>query len=108
MSFTTRNLYADITIWTIASKDGHGKPTWTTSYAKGRWETKQEKTVDAQGNDLISNAVVFLDTDVSTGSYLYEGISTDTSPPSTAREVKNFSKIPNIRGTQFERKAILK
>lgn len=108
MGFPTRNLTSDITIFTIASKDIYGKPTWTTSTAKGRWEYKQEKTIDAQGNDFMSNAVVYLDTDVTTGSYLYEGISTDSSPPSTAREVKNFSKIPGIRGTYYERKAILK
>ena len=108
MSWVTRNLTSIITTWTIASRDGYGKPTWTKGSAKGRWEQRQEKAVDPQGNEFLSNAVVFLDTDVTTGDYLYQGTSTESSPPSTAREVKAFTKIPDIRGVLFERKAILK
>lgn len=107
MSFVTRNLTSTITIWSVASVDVYMNPTYTVSYAKGRWEDKQQKTVDSLGNEIISNAVVFIDRDVPIGSFLNNGLSTSLTPITTAREVRNFSKIPNITGRLFERKAIL-
>ena len=108
MSWTQRNLRQKITLWVVSSKDVYGKPTYTSSIIKGRWEDKQQNTVDSEGNDLVSNATVFVGIDIATGSYLYNGVSEETSPAAGSREVKNFSKIPNIRGNIYERKAILK
>lgn len=109
MSWVTRNLRQTVTRWTPSgARDLYGNQSWTRSTLKGRWEDTQVKTVDSQGNELISNAVVYLDSDVATGDYLFLGNSTDSTPPSTAREVKNFSKIPSLRLDTYERKAVLR
>lgn len=108
MSWIKRNLRETITVWTVASTDVYDKPTYTRSTVKGRWEDKQVKTIDVNGKEIVSYALVFVDTDVIIGSYLYQGTSTATSPVSGSREVANFAKIPSIKGTQYERKAILK
>ena len=108
MGWVNRNLKQTITVFSAGTKDLYGNPTWSVSTVKGRWEDKQTKTVDSNGDELISNAEVFLDTDVSVGDYLYLGTTASTSPPATSREVKNFSKTPDIRVTQYIRKAFLK
>jgi len=108
MAWTQRNLVDVITVWTIGTKDIYGKPTWDSKLTKGRWEYKQEKTVDFLGNEFTSNATVFLLIDVQPGDYLQMGRSVGCVPDETAREVRNFSKIRSIRGNLFERKATLK
>jgi len=108
MGWLERNLKQTITRWAAGSMDVYGNPTWTRTVIRGRWEDRQEKVVDGQGNELISNSIVFLNSDVEIGDYLYLGLDTSAVPPSGAREVKNFSKIPSIRFDQWERKAVLK
>ena len=108
MSFITNNLFQDITKWTAGAKDRYGAPTWSAPVTiKGRWEDKQVKTTNFQGNDIISNSIVYVDVDLSFGDYIYLGISTATSPPAAAKEVRNFSKIPSLKNKFFQRKAIL-
>lgn len=108
MPWVTRNLRQTATRWTIASKDIYGKPTYTRSSVKCRWEDNMRKSVDTQGVEFISSAMVWLPIDISVGDYLFLGTSTATAPPDDAREVGNFGKIPNIKATQFERKAVLR
>lgn len=108
MNFVTRNLFEDITVWVAGTTDIYGNPTWSSpSTIKGRWEDKQVKAVDARGDEIISQAVVYVDTDVALGDYIYQGVSTATSPPVSAKEVRNFSKIPSLKGNIYQRKVIL-
>jgi hypothetical protein len=108
MSFITRNLNQNITIWTAGATDVYGTPTWSSpTTIKGRWEDKQIKTVDYQGNDIISNAIVYTEIDIALGDYVYLGISADTTPPTSAREVRNYSKIPDLKNKMYLRKIIL-
>jgi hypothetical protein len=108
MSFITRNLNQNITIWTAGATDVYGTPTWSSpTTIKGRWEDKQIKTVDYQGNDIISNAIVYTEIDIALGDYVYLGISADTTPPTSAREVRNYSKIPDLKNKMYIRKIIL-
>lgn len=109
MSWITRSLKQTITRWTPSgAPDMYGNTSWTISYVKGRWEDTQIKTVDTNGVDFISNAVVYLASDVITGDFLALGTFSTPTPYSTAREVKNVSKIPSIRGNVIERKAVMK
>ena len=108
MGFHTRNFYQDATYWTAGAKDLYGNPTWSSPVTvKCRWEDKQVKTIDFQGNEIISNSIVYLDVDLTLGDYLYNGISTDSSPPISAKEVRNFSKIPSLKGNAYQHKVIL-
>ena len=97
-----------MTKWSAGSTDIYGNPTWSSPITlKCRWEDKQIKTKDFQGNDIISNSIVYVNEDLSFGDYIYLGVSTASSPPAAAKEVRNFSKTPNINATSYERKVIL-
>lgn len=108
MSFTKRNLKQVITIFSVTGVDVYGTPTYSPRASKGRWEDSQVKFVDDLGIESLSTAVVFLIEDVELGNYLLLGASTSTTLPAAAREVKSFSKIPDIRFKTFLRKAILR
>jgi hypothetical protein len=106
--FFERNLKQTATLWTKGALDAYGNPTWSTPVAiKVRWEETRQKTMDAKGNTIISNAVVYAMNDIVPGSYLYLGSSSASSPPSTAWEVKAFNKIPSLKADKFERIAFL-
>jgi hypothetical protein len=97
-----------MTYWVAGAKDVYGKPTWSTPISvKCRWEDKQQKAVDFRGNDIVTRSIVYVGVDMVLGTYLYLGISTALTPPTDARELKGFNKIPSVKGTEFERKALL-
>ena len=50
-----------------------------------------------------------MDTDITIGDYLALGASTSASPVTltSAFEVKDFRKVPDLRGNFFSRRAIL-
>lgn len=102
----------DITYWAIATQDGYGGYTFPAPVVvKGRWEEKQELFRDAKGDEAMSQAIVYVDTDVVLRGYLAEGDQTATADPTQlpgqAYEIKQYLKIPDLRGNEVERKAIL-
>lgn len=108
MSYITRNLTSTITVWGQGSLDIYGNAAFSTPVAiKGRWEDRNDLFRDNTNNELVSKAVVYVDTDVSVGSFVYLGTSTASSPPPNSWEVKAFRKIPNLSGTESERKCYL-
>lgn len=107
----TRNLKQTIVWWRKTGKDGYGKPVLADPIEiAGRWEDKQRKIV-SQGEEIISQAMIFVDRDIAIGDWLFLGrlsdlsSSEEASPFVLAKEVKSFDKTPNIKGTAFERKA---
>lgn len=78
---------------------------------KCRWEDKQDQTIDAKGKEIISKAYVYFpDTQqVGIGGYLLLGISTNLDPRqvTSAWEIKNTNRVPNIRNLQALITAIL-
>ena len=110
MSYITRNLRQTITYWSPSTPDGFGgKSFGSPTTLNGRWEDKVVEFVDPEGRESVSQAIVYTDTDVSLGGFLYNGTSTASDPNSVdgAREIRNFSKTPNLKANQFERKVIL-
>lgn len=109
MSYITRNLLESITAYTPGTPDGYGGLSFSKITVKARWEEKREMFRDSNGNETVSVAIVYVDTDVPVGGYLYHGLSTASSPTglTEAREVRGFSKIPNLRQTEYERKCFL-
>jgi len=108
MAFVTRNHKQNLTYWTRGANDAYGNPSWNNPIqVKCRWEDRNDKAVDFQGNEVITRSVVYVGVDMGIGTYLFEGLSTDLTPPTDALELKGFSKIPSISGKVFERKAIL-
>ena len=101
----------DITVWQPGVNDGFGGFTFPApTLIKGRWEQKQELFMDPKGEELMSEAIVYIDTDVTIGQYIAEGDQTAIADPTTlsdAHRIKQYMKIPDLRFNSFERKAIL-
>lgn len=98
------------TYWAISGNDGFGGMTFSSPTTLSvRWQDVSERFIDEAGAEKVSRAKVFLQEDVTLGSYLYLGTSTESSPydVSGAYEVRSFFKIPSLDGVEFERKAML-
>lgn len=112
MSFLTRNLNQTVTYWAPAGRDNFGDPSFADPVEiNGRFEERTEKFFDADGSELLARSVVYLDQDVEIGGFLMLGLATSsTSDPRDedgAFQIKDFRKIPDIKGTNFERRALL-
>ena len=108
-NFIQRSLKQTATLWTPSSAlDPYGNPTWDAPVIiKVRWEERTERTLDSTGNEILSQAYVFMGAKYTPGDYLYLGTSIELTPPSAAFEIKNFQSISNLRNTFSEHKATL-
>lgn len=100
-------LTATITYWAAPVLDGFGGYTWSAPVQiKGRWEKRNELVKNPIGEDVISKGIVYVNTDVDTGGYLYEGTSAEANPTlvTGAEEIISFEKIPNLRYNNYHRK----
>lgn len=107
MSFLTRNLRQTATYWPPSTPDGFGgKSFGTRQSVKCRWEDKAEKFVDTSGEEVVSEAIVYLAVDVVQKGWLFLGTSGSTDPTtvSGAHEIRAFRKSPSLKATLFERK----
>lgn len=98
------------TYWALSGNDGFGGRSFSSpSSISVFWQDVQQKYMDVSGEEKVSKAKVFLEQDVTVGSYLYLGTSAVTSPYDVAGayEIKSFSKIPSLDASEFERKALL-
>lgn len=98
------------TYWAYSGNDGYGGRSFSSPIAIDvRWQDVNEKYINGNGEEVVSRSKIFLKQDVTIGSYLYLGTSTENSPydQSGAFEIQAFSKIINIKGNDYERKAML-
>ena len=105
-----KHLKQTITYWVRETNDGYGRYTFATpATMKGRWNQKSELFQPPEGQQKVSQAVVWLQNDLSVGDYIYLGTSSEALPYSVsgAYEIKGFSKIPSIRGNESEIKVWL-
>lgn len=116
MSFITKNLRQDCVYWGNPSADGFGGNTFDTYVAfKCRWEDRIVKFIDANGEEAISKAVIFLPQDVDLGGWLFLGVLGDISVANQdapqnvagAHEIRARYKIPNIKATEYIREVLV-
>jgi len=103
----TRNLKQTATYWGNPVSDGYGGRNFDAPVEIDvRWEDKQELFTDTSGQEKLSRAVVFVGEDVQVGGYLFLGSSSAGNPldVSGAYEIKQFSKIPDLKAENFLRK----
>lgn len=98
-----------ITLWERTT-DVTGGPSFSTpEVIYGRWEDRQETFVDSKSVTVQSKAVIYLESaEPSPGSWVARGDQTAYANPKLATgafEVKQFSKIPDLRYVKYERKA---
>ena len=110
MTYLTRNLRQAVTYWAYSGIDGWGAVTYAAPVAiTGRWEDKQVLFRDAEGQEVLSNAIVYVSQAVIIKGYLYLGTSVAVNPldVSGAKEIRNYDITPNLKATAYLRKAWL-
>ena len=116
MGYLTRNLRQKMVYWGNPQPDGYGGYTYDDPVEiKGRWEEREELFIDSAGVQQVSRARVFIDQDVVVDGYLLLAeLSTVSSgeegSPGTvdgAFRIRGYRKTPNLRATDYERKAWL-
>jgi hypothetical protein len=110
MSVVTKNLKQKGTYWAPGAPDGFGGLAFSAPVSiKLRWEDVQELFITAGGEEVRSEAKVFVDRDLVIGGMLYLGTSAATNPTTlpSAKEVRGWKKIPSLSATEFFRTAFL-
>lgn len=112
--FLRKNLRQTAVYWGSPAPDGYGGHTFADPIEiKVRWEEKTVLFIDAEGKENRSRAIVYVDRDVSLGGYLFLGtlddLDSSQNPLTTNNtwEIRNFQKIPTLKGIAWYRKAIL-
>ncbi len=110
MSFITNRLNQAATYWAVTGADASGDPTFAAASArKVRWEQRSAVFTRPNGEEASSSDVVFVKEDMSAGDFLFLGTSAVADPKTleAAKEIQGFSKIPQLIGSEFERRAFL-
>lgn len=106
-------LNQEATYWGTPVMDGYGSRTFADPIpVKCRWEDRTGLTIQKNGEDINSRAVVYLDQNVELGGYLALGDYYTTPIPdpqdiATAYMVQDFKAITSVDGKTLLRKAIL-
>ena len=110
MSFITQRLNQSAAYWSVTGADASGDPTFAAAKAiKVRWEDKTTVFTRPNGEEASSSTTVFVKEDIAAGDFLFLGTSVVADPTTLkgAKEVQGFSKIPQLIGSEFERRAFL-
>jgi hypothetical protein len=98
------------TVWSNPVPDGYGGFTFDapeTIYAW--WKQDQKLYKDTDGNEFISQGEVIVREDITAGSYIYNGTSTEANPlnQNGAYMIRAIIKVPDIKQAEYFRKLIL-
>ncbi len=107
-----RNLRESVTHWPLTGSDGYGGFTYGTPILlKGRWEDKNELFITPDNEEVVSAAIVYLNTDIAAGDYLAQGDHATIPVPNpvtvAGRRIRNYGKSTDLRGLVALRKAWL-
>jgi len=115
-TFISNMLNQTAVYWANPVNDGYGGRSFDTgTEVSVRWEQKQELFIDEKANELRSHAVVYTETDMTTGEYLYLGTLADLSSAEEgdplsilgAYEIRATEKITNLAADRTLRKVWL-
>ncbi len=110
MSFLTKNRKQLTTFWSATGADASADPTFAAPKAiLTRWEERQAVFTNAAGEEASAGAVIFVNEDMKAGDFLLLGTSAVADPTTlaAAREIQGWSKIMQLTGSGFERRAFL-
>ncbi len=102
----SRNRNQDAVYWAVGGLNDLGEPTVSAATAvKVRIEETTEETLDPEGNTIASQFVMNVGQDMPVGGFIWVGLLADyVEPPTTSPlQIIEFEKIPNLRGTKFDR-----
>jgi hypothetical protein len=98
----TRNMRRVITYWPPAGNDGFGGSGFgSPEERKCRWQDMAVQFRDPNGEELTSGAVVYVNSPVEVGGYLFDGVSVETDPASVAGalEIRQTGRSASLRQT---------
>lgn len=116
MSIITKMRRQNGVYWGSPVPAGDGSYTYATPVnIKCRWQGTNNLFITKDGDESVSKAVVFVDRDVEEGGWLWlgtvetlpTGASTDPRLAPRSGMIRSFDKSPNLKATEFLRKAIL-
>jgi len=108
-----RNLRQDVTHWPVTGSDGFGGFLFgAPSLLRGRWEEKAELFQDINNEEAVSEAIVYLMSDIDIGDYLGLGdfATVPEANPTTlnnAHRIRQRNRTTNLRNLTALRKAYL-
>ena len=110
MSWLQQNFNQQATYWEKTGKTDSGDPSFATPrQIDVRWEDRSVVFTNPSGEEAVSMSIVFLPEDVEVGDVIKLGVDATTDPLTVigAEEIQGFSKIPQLKGGDFERRAFL-
>lgn len=104
----TLNMRQDATYWPPAGNDGFGGILYGSPEAvKVRWEEKSVLFRDPQGNEVMSNAVIYVSKQLEIKGQLFLGVSASSTPPVGSREIRQVGQSPDLTQTKVLHKVWL-
>lgn len=98
------------TYWAPSYPGGYGGEVFVApSTLLVRWENSREIYTNNEGEEVVSNAVVYSLVELEEGGYLYKGssVSADPKDVSGAYQIKRTYSIPDIRNLEQENRNYL-
>jgi len=91
--------------WPPAARNEFGKATYGTPVQLScHWEQEQVEIKDAEGNNFISTATIFLDQEVLRGGWVWEGLLADAPAnpitPVPLQQIKQCRRVPDVDNTE--------
>jgi len=118
-AFIARRCVQTAVYWTPDGEDGYGNTVFTSDSPREiacRWEDSTRLMTDAQGDEIVVRAEVFVTEDLEEKGVLYLGTLDDLDSAQEddpkqvdgAYEIRRFDKMPELgSATKFLRKAYL-
>ncbi len=106
MSFA-RHLNQDVTHWPVTGTNGYGGFTFAVPVLlQGRWEEKQELFINQDAEEVLSQAICYLDTDISPGDFVALGNQIDEADPTSISgfRVRGYGKSTDLKALVALRK----
>lgn len=104
-------LKQEVTYWAPGGEDRFGAQTFSAPVViQARWEDRNEEVKTIGGDDIVTQAVVFVDQDLYVGGYLALGdhlAILDPNLTQAASEIQAWASIPDLRNVSTERRAFL-
>lgn len=99
------------TYWSNPVSDGFGGYTYDAPVAiLCHWKDKTERVTDERGNEVVSKAVVYTDSELAVGGLLYKGelLNIQTDPKELDTEtIMVIVEVPDLRNVCVERRYYL-
>ena len=90
-----RNMTQAATYYPPTGQDGFGNLSFGPGEAvKVRWQDKADLFRDAQGREVVSSAIVYVDQDCAIGGKIGLG----SASLNEAREIRNVGRTPGLKG----------